>query len=97
MYFLLYQLKCLICPPLSDKGASLLRGNSPVIIIVVIITWPSEKPSQKKNSDITVIWASYWFKWANLFKISSMVSQFSTNERTSSVLCCFLFAVFNNC
>ena len=50
-------------------------------IIVVIITWPSEKPSQKKT----------------LIKISSMVSQFSTNKRTISVFCCYLFAVFNDC
>ena len=35
----------------------------PSIIIVVIITWPSEKPSQKKISDITVIRASDSFKW----------------------------------
>ena len=33
------------------------------LIIVVIITWPSEKPSQKNNSDITVIRVSDSFKW----------------------------------
>ena len=33
------------------------------IIIVVIITWPGEKPSQKKNSDITVFRVSDSFKW----------------------------------
>ena len=38
-----------------------------------------------------------WFKWANLLKISSLMSQCSTNERTLSVFCCFLFAVFINC
>ena len=65
-------------------------------IIVVIITWTSEKPSQKNNSDITVIWVSDWFKWVDLFKISSLMSQFSTNKRTLSVFCCFLFAVFSN-
>ena len=59
--------------------------------------WPSEKSSQKNNSDITVIWVSKWFKWANLFKISSLMSQFPTNKRTLSLFCCFLFAVFNNC
>ena len=32
-----------------------------------------------------------------LCKISSMMSQFSTNKRTISVFCCYLFAVFNNC
>ena len=59
--------------------------------------WTSEKPSQKNKSDITVIWVSDWFKWIDLFKISSLMSQFSTNKRTLSVFCCFLFAVFNNC
>ena len=34
-----------------------------VIIIVVIITWKREKPSEKNNSDITVIRASDSFKW----------------------------------
>ena len=34
-----------------------------LFIIVVIITRPSEKPSQKNNSDITVIWVSDSFKW----------------------------------
>ena len=67
------------------------------IIIVVIIMCTSEKHSQNNNSDITVIWVSDWFKWANLFKISSSMSQFSTNKRTLSVICCFLFAVFNIC
>ena len=38
------------------------------IIIDVIIMWPSEKPSQKNNSDIAVIWASDWFKWVNLMQ-----------------------------
>ena len=66
-----------------------------VLISVVIISWTSEKPSQKK-SDITVIWVSDWLKWVNLFKISSLESQFSTNRRTLSVFCCFLFAIFNN-
>ena len=71
------------------------------VIIVVIITWPSEKPSQKNNSDITVIWVSDWFKWVNLMQnlehdvtVSYMVSQLASNERQLSVFCCFLFAVF---
>ena len=34
-----------------------------LFIIVVIVTWPSEKPSQKNNSDITVIRVSDSFKW----------------------------------
>ena len=52
------------------------------IIIVVIITWPTEKPSQKNNYDITVFRVTDWLKWLNLFKISSLMSQFSTNKRT---------------
>ena len=36
------------------------------IIIVVIITWPSEKPSQKNYSDITVIWVSDWSEMDNI-------------------------------
>ena len=36
-----------------------LRSLSALLVIVVI----SEKPSQKKNSDITVIRASDSFKW----------------------------------
>ena len=66
-------------------------------IIVVIMTWPREKPSEKNNFDITVIWFSNWFKWANLLKISSLKSQFSTNKRTLSAFCCLLFAVFIKC
>ena len=74
------------------------------IIIVVIITWPREKPSEKKNSDITVIWVSDWFKWVNFMQnlehdvtVSYMMSQLASNERQVSVFCCLLFAVFNNC
>ena len=37
-------------------------------IIVVTIMWTSEKPSQKNKSDITVIWASDWFKWVNFMQ-----------------------------
>ena len=61
------------------------------LIIVVIITWPSEKPPQKSNSDITVIWVSDWFKWLNLFKISSLMSEFSTNK--SIIIYVLLFSV----
>ena len=64
---------------------------------VVIIMRTSEKSWQKDKSDITVIWVSDWFKWIDLLKISSLMSQFSINKRTLSVFCCFLFAVFNNC
>ena len=76
------------------------------IIIVVIITKTSEKPSQKiinkKNNDndnnsyITFIWASDWSKWVDLLKISNLMSQFSTNKRTLSVFCYFLFAVITH-
>ena len=68
-----------------------------LIIIVVIITWPSEKSSEKNNSDITVIWVCDWFKLVDLFKISSLMSQFSTYKRILSVFGCFLFAVFHDC
>ena len=37
--------------------------NLRVIIIVVIITWPGEKPSQEKNCDITVFRVSDLLKW----------------------------------
>ena len=74
------------------------------IIIVVIIMWTSEKPSQKNNSDFTVIWVSDWFKWVNFMQnpehdvtVSYTVSQLASNERHLSVFCCFLFAVFNDC
>ena len=53
-----------------------------VVITVVIITWPTEKPSQKNNSDIKVFRVTDWLKWFNLFKISSLMSQFLTNKRT---------------
>ena len=59
--------------------------------------WTSGKPSQKNKSDITVFWVSDWFKWVDLFKILSLMSKFSTNERTLSVFHCFMLAVFNNC
>ena len=64
-----------------------VRDNDLVVLklqdsqfIVVIITWPREKPSEKNKSDITVIWFCNWFKWANLSKISTLMSQFSTNK-----------------
>ena len=68
-----------------------------IVIMVVIFMWTSEKPSQKSNPDITVIWVSDWFKWVDLFKILGLMSQFSTNKRTLSEFCCFLLAVFNDC
>ena len=75
--------------------------NWEVLIIVVIITWTTEKPSQNYNSDITVIWLSDWFKWVNFMQnlehgvtVCYMMSQLASNEIQESVFCCFLFAVF---
>ena len=75
------------------------RNSIPLdpIIIVVIITWPSEKPSQKKTLTSQLSGPLIRSNGLCLCKISSMVSQFSTNKRTISVFCCYLFAVFNNC
>ena len=53
---------CMTHTKCSKRGVKLI--NEVVIIIVVIITWPSEKPSQKRNnSDITVFRVSDSFKW----------------------------------
>ena len=35
----------------------------PFELVVVIITWTSEKPSQKNEPDITVTRVPDWFKW----------------------------------
>ena len=70
---------------------------SEFIIIVVIITWPTEKPSKKKNSDITVFRVSDSFKWLMFMQNFEHGVTVSTNKRTMSVFCCYLFAVFNNC
>ena len=67
------------------------------IIIVVITTWPREKPSEKNNSVSQLSGSVIGSNGLCLCKISSLISQFSTNQRTLSVFCCFLFAVFNNC
>ena len=53
----------------------------------------SEKPLQKSQSDITVIWVRDWFKWVDLFKISSLMSQFSTNKRIFSEFCYLRFSI----
>ena len=72
-----------------------------IVIMVVIFMWTSEKPSQKSNPDITVIWVSDWLKWVNSMQnlehdvtVSYMMSQLASNKRQLSVFCCFLFAVF---
>ena len=69
------------------------------INIVVIITWPSEKPSQKKKQTLKSQLSGPLIRSNGLclWKISSLLSQFSINQRTFSLFCCFLFAVFNNC
>ena len=85
----------------SNKCHQSIKRLIETIIIVVIITWPSEKPQQKNNSDITVIWVSDWFKWVMFMQnfehgvtVSYMMSQLASNEIQGSVFCCFLFAVF---
>ena len=81
----------------ASKDAHLLSKIHLVLIIDEINMWTTKKPSQKNNSDIIVMRVSDWLKWLDLFKISSLMSQFSTNQRTLSVFCCFLFAVLDNC
>ena len=61
------------------------------IIIIVIIMWPTEKPSQKNYSDITVFRVTDWLKWLNLFKISSLTSVFNQQK---NIICVFLFSVY---
>ena len=68
-----------------------------VLIIVVIITWPSEKLHQKMNLTSQLSGPLIISNGLCLCKISSMMSQFSTNKRTFFVFCCFLLAVFNKC
>ena len=66
-------------------------------IIVVIITWTSEKPSQKNNSDITVIRVSDSFKWVmSMQNFELDVTVFKKSKDIFSVL---LFSVccFKNC
>ena len=67
-------------------------GNS--LIIDVIITWPSEKPSQKNNSVITVIRISDSFKWVMFMQNFELdVTVFNKSKDIFSVLlfsvCCF--------
>ena len=47
--------------PLQSTSNTWSEENQ--FIIVVIITWPGEKPPQKKNSDITVFRVSDLLKW----------------------------------
>ena len=53
------------------------------------------KTFRKNNSDIIVIWVCDWFKWANLFKISSLMSQFQPiNEHYRCfVVFCLMFLI----
>ena len=62
-----------------------------LIIIVVIITWPGEKTSQKDNSDITVIRVSDSFKWVMFMQnFEHEVTVFNHSE---SIICVLLFSV----
>ena len=47
--------------------------------------------------DVTVFRVSDWCSWVNLCKISNMISCFSAIQRSLSVFCFFMFAVFINC
>ena len=76
-YFIKINLKFL-----HPQRVEILPVTFDQLIIIVIITWPTEKLPQKNNSDITVFRVTDWLKWLNLFKISSLMSQFSTNKRT---------------
>ena len=58
------------------------------LIIVVIITWTGEKFQLQNEHYITGIRVADSSNGLNLFQISSMMSQFSTNKRTLCVLCC---------
>ena len=68
-----------------------------VIIIIIIITGPSEKLHKKICLTSQLSEPLIRSNGLCLCKISSMMSQFSTNKRTFFLFCCFLFAVFNNC
>ena len=59
--------------------------------------WPVEKPSQKNNSDITVIRVSDSFKWVLFMQNFEQDVTVFNHSGSLSVFCCFLFAVFNNC
>ena len=59
------------------------------IIIVVIITWPSEKT----NSDITVIRASDSFKWVMFMQ--NFEHNVTVNNHLEAITCVLLFTVFD--
>ena len=96
------------CPKdgMSERARWLKRSNFcdhrlfiivVTFIIVVISTWTRQRcqlPNERYTHKSQLLICSNGLK---LFKISSLMSQFSTNKRTLSVFCCFLFAVFNNC
>ena len=63
------------------------------LIVVVIITWPSEEHRLQNEHDIRGFRVSDRIKWVDLCRIPNMMSCFSTIQRPLSVLCCFLFAV----
>ena len=65
-------------------------------IIVVIITWPREKPWEKITLTSHLSGSLIGSNGLIYSKLRAW-SQFSTNKGTLSVFCCFLFAFFNNC
>ena len=67
------------------------------LIVVVIITWPSEEHRLQNEHDIRGFRVSDRIKWVDLCRIPNMMSCFSTIQRPLSVFYIFLFAVFNNC
>ena len=65
-------------------------------IVIVIIMWVCEKYLEQNEHDVTVFRVSDWIQWAELSKISDMMSGFSTIESPLSVFCCSLSVVINN-
>ena len=61
------------------------------IIIVVIITWPGEKPSPNKNSDITVFRVSDLLKW--LMFMQNFEHGVTVFNQLMHIICVLLFSV----
>ena len=61
------------------------------LIIVVIITWPGEKPSPNKNSDITVFRVSDLLKW--LMFMQNFEHGVTVFNHLESIICVVLFSV----
>ena len=62
-----------------------------VIIIVVIITWPSEKLHKKNNSDITVVRACDSFKWVMFMQNFEL--DVTVFNQLKNIICGLLFFV----